>query len=120
MATKSKTKSKTTFYSLLDVAKSYLALEYSCGIFGRMKSRLNPSFTNYMADGIPFLTFREILAPGGLKRYNVLRIGSQELPNDARLIFTLDDIKNMFKAHLNRKRIKVKAVGDHVAITYGR
>lgn len=52
-------KTETTFFTLDDIVKGYLSLKYGCAIITKAQSNRWPSYTNYMSDGIPFLTFKE-------------------------------------------------------------
>ena len=57
-------KSETIFFGFEDIITGFLALKFGCAIINTMKSHQWPSFTHYMADGIPFLTYREVRLPG--------------------------------------------------------
>ena len=125
ISSKNKSKSKgrqarAKFFTIEDIAKGYLALNYSCAILGinanlkpsKKTSQRYPGFTNYLVDGFPYLTFKKVNIPttlteASIERYNVLFIAGQILPNDARFMYDLHQIRTMFIAKLQNKNITV-------------
>lgn len=111
VASKSR-QAQTKFFTIEDIAKGYLSLNYSYAILGKKQSQRYPEFTNYLADGFPYLTFKKVNIPNSLteasiERYNVLFIAGQILPNDARFMYDLHQIRTMFNAKLQNKNITV-------------
>lgn len=107
-AKKATKKSETKFFTLKEVCEGFLALRYGCAIISVEKSPLHPSFMLYMADGIPFLKFRELGNGFNGKYYNVLMLGGVECPPDCTIVYSLHEIKDAFVKILSGKKFAPK------------
>lgn len=113
---KQRQNSKTTFYSLRDIVRGFLALRYSCAIHSHAASHHTKGFKKFMADGFPVLIYKKVDMPFGVahrlgtagKRYYVIGINGNDLPNDPRVTYSLVEISRMFVKILNNETITPK------------
>lgn len=105
-------KSETEFFTLMDVVRGYLALTYSCAIISEFQSHQYPSFTHIGADGFPVITYKEFDCGTGLPQYWLMSIAGTPLINDARILYSLHEIREIFKADLRGMKIIPKNVDE--------
>lgn len=103
--------SESIYMTLQDVVRAFLAFEYGAALFTVEDSHMYPGYIAYMGDGFSMITAK----PVGHNMYQVKSFRSQEVP-DQHVVYSLDDIKKMFLAYINKQPITFKHLNPNEGV----